>query len=101
MFYLKFVITKRKIFSCILLAGIFGGTALNLRLNSQNELSSNLTLDQLNAFSACEAGTENNGDDVYITVLCNKRSTSSGSQNGNYCTQPGSMCAYTSNGGGV
>jgi hypothetical protein len=91
---------KKKVFS-ILVACVFAGAMVNMRLNSQDNLLSNLTLHQLNAFSACEAGTENNGDDVYITVLCNKRSTSTGSQTGNYCTQPGSMCAFTSNGGGI
>jgi hypothetical protein len=92
---------KKKVFFSILVAGIFAVAVVNVRLNSHDDSASNLTLNQLNAFSACEAGTENNGDDVYITVLCNKRSTSSGAQNGNYCTQPGSMCAYSSNGTGV
>jgi hypothetical protein len=92
---------RKKIFFSILCVAILAVAMVNMRLNSQDNLLSNLTLDQLNAFAECEAGTENNGDDVYITVLCNKRSTTSGGQTGNYCTQPGNFCAYSSNGGGI
>jgi hypothetical protein len=91
---------EKKNFSCILLVGIFGGTALNLRLNSQNELSSNLTLDQLSAFSCENISGESNGNGVLVTVVCGKSTSIEGQATHNYCTASGYICSYTSNGSG-